>query len=229
MKFCIERGNIVHCDTDAIVLPANEMLREGSGASTAIFQAAGRNELKKACKGMKLPLEVGMAVPTSGYNLKAAFIIHAVVPRWIDGEHNEYELLSSAYRSSLEVADRMKCQSVAFPLLASGNNGFDRELAFRIATESIKAFEASSLTVVKLIVFDEEMAVYVRAQGYDVDNRFTATGMKKAGIVAKGVAKDFLNDALQMGLDFINDEDNRKKIIKAGVEIAVLVIGKAAK
>lgn len=69
---------------------------------------------------------VGMAVQTSGYDLKTEFIIHAVVPSWIDGEHNEYELLSADYRSSLEIADRMKCQSIAFPLLASGNNGFDR-------------------------------------------------------------------------------------------------------
>ncbi len=101
MDFCIERGNIVHCDTDAIVLPANTMLKEGSGTSHAIFSAAGRSKLTKACKGIKVPLEVGMAVPTSGYNLKASFIIHAVVPKWIDDSHNEYELLSTAYRSSL--------------------------------------------------------------------------------------------------------------------------------
>lgn len=173
MDFCVERGNIVHCDTDAIVLPANKMLREGPGASRAIFTAAGRNELKKACSQMKLPLETGMAVPTSGYKLKASYIIHAVVPKWIDGNHQEYEMLCSAYRASLEVSDRMRCSSIAFPLLAAGNNGFDRELAFRIAAETIRSFEASNLEQAKLIVFDEETAVFVRAQGYEVVNRFT--------------------------------------------------------
>ncbi len=72
-----------------------------------------------------------MAVPTAGYNLRADFIIHAVVTKWVDGNQNEYELLGSAYRSSLEIADKMKCRSIAFPLLAAGNNGFDKELAFK--------------------------------------------------------------------------------------------------
>ena len=131
MDFQIERGNIAHCDTEAIVLPANGMLREGSGASHAIFDAAGRTDLRKACAGIKTPVGVGMAVPTAGYNLRADFIIHAVVTKWVDGNQNEYELLGSAYRSSLEIADKMKCRSIAFPLLAAGNNGFDKELAFK--------------------------------------------------------------------------------------------------
>lgn len=229
MDFLVERGNIVYCDTDAIVLPANSMLREGSGASRAIFTAAGKAELKKACAGVKTPVEVGMAVPTAGYNLEASFIIHAVVPKWVDGKHDEYELLSSAYRSSLEVSDRMKCKSIAFPLLASGNNGFDRELAFRIAAESIKAFEPSYLETVKLIVFDAEMAVFVQSLGYDVINRFTPSAKEKAAKAAKGIAKDFVKDAIKMGMDFINDEDNRKMIINAGVSIVCAIIGGIAK
>ncbi len=71
MELLIERGNIVHCDTDAIVLPANSMLKEGSGASHAIFSAAGKKDLTKACEGIKVPVEVGMAVPTGGYKLDA--------------------------------------------------------------------------------------------------------------------------------------------------------------
>ena len=42
MKFDLVKTNIINIHTDAIVLPANEMLKEGSGASTAIFEAAGR-------------------------------------------------------------------------------------------------------------------------------------------------------------------------------------------
>lgn len=40
---------------------------------------------------------MGSAVPTLGYNLPAKYIIHAVVPRWIDGMHNEYDLLSTTF------------------------------------------------------------------------------------------------------------------------------------
>ena len=37
MKLTIVKGNIVHIHADAIVLPANPSLKEGAGASKAIF------------------------------------------------------------------------------------------------------------------------------------------------------------------------------------------------
>ena len=50
MKFDLVKSNIINVTADAIVLPANSMLKEGSGASAAIFEAAGRKDLTKACK-----------------------------------------------------------------------------------------------------------------------------------------------------------------------------------
>ncbi|MDO4492166.1 MAG: macro domain-containing protein [Lachnospiraceae bacterium] len=131
MKLRFLKGDITDIRTDAIVLPANKHLKEGSGASEAIFKAAGRKELTKACAKIGF-CEIGSAVPTLGYGLKSKYIVHAVVPKWVDGNHNEYDFLSSAYLSALELADVMDCKSIAFPLLASGNNGFDLELAFEI-------------------------------------------------------------------------------------------------
>ena len=61
--------------------------------------------------------------------LDANYIIHAVVQKWIDGEQQEYDYLSAAYLSVMNVADIMGCESIAFPLLESGNNGFDLNLA----------------------------------------------------------------------------------------------------
>ena len=88
MKFDLVKTNIVNVSADAIVLPANEKLKEGSGTSTAIFEAAGRKQLTQACKKIG-SCEVGSAVPTLAYNLNAKYIIHAVVPKWIDGNHDE--------------------------------------------------------------------------------------------------------------------------------------------
>ena len=67
---------------------------------------------------------------TLAYNLDAQYIVHAVVPKWIDGTHDEYEELCAAYLSALNIADVMRCESIAFPLLAAGSNGFDLDLAF---------------------------------------------------------------------------------------------------
>lgn len=80
MNFEILKTNIVCVTADAIVLPANTALKEGSGVSTAIFQAAGRRQLTKACEKIG-SCEVGSAVPTLAYELDAKYIIHAVVPR----------------------------------------------------------------------------------------------------------------------------------------------------
>ena len=48
MQFNVVKTNIVNIAVDAIVLPANEHLKEGSGTSKAIFEAAGRKALTKA-------------------------------------------------------------------------------------------------------------------------------------------------------------------------------------
>ena len=49
MEFTIVNNNIAMMHASAIVLPANSMLIEGAGASTAIFEAAGREKLTRAC------------------------------------------------------------------------------------------------------------------------------------------------------------------------------------
>ena len=97
------RGNILNVLSEAIVLPANTALREGSGVSTAIFQAAGRKQLTEACRKIG-SCEEGRAVVTPGFDLKADYIIHTVVPRWIDGQHGEYERLCASYLAALNVA-----------------------------------------------------------------------------------------------------------------------------
>ena len=48
MDFEIVRNDITNMKADAIVLPANTYLKEGSGTSQAIFEKAGRAKLEKA-------------------------------------------------------------------------------------------------------------------------------------------------------------------------------------
>ena len=234
MKFSVVKANIVNLNVDAIVLPANEQLREGSGASRAIFKAAGRMALTKACKEIG-HCNMGSAVPTLGYNLKSKYIIHAVVPRWVDGEHGEYDLLSSAYLASLNIAEIMRCESVAFPLLASGNNGFDKELAIQIAKESIGQFEGETLKQVYLVVFDDSVEILMRMQGFDVTvpSEQLAINEKKAEQRAKfqqlfadgkDVAQQALDDHVHKALEWLKEEENQEKLLNWGVAIAQLVL-----
>ena len=236
MQLSVIKANIVNLNVDAIVLPANEQLREGSGASRAIFKAAGRMALTKACKEIG-HCNMGSAVPTLGYNLKSKYIIHAVVPQWVDGEHGEYDLLSSAYLASLNIAEIMRCDSIAFPLLASGNNGFDKELAIQIAKESIGLFTGESLKKVYLVVFDDSVEILMRMQGFDVtvpseqlviDKQKAAQRAKFQQLFAEGkdVAQKVLDDQIHKALVWLKDEKNQEKLLQWGIAIAQIVLKK---
>ena len=239
MKFKIIKANIVDVASDAIVLPANEALKEGSGTSKAIFTAAGRKELTKACKELG-HCNTGSAIPTLAYNLSSKYIIHAVVPKWIDGEHSEYDLLSSAYLASLNIAEVMGCESVAFPLLASGNNGFDKQLAIRIAEESIKSFEGVNLKKVFLVVYGDTMETYMKSLGYNVlvipahvkmnDKKIHHQDKQKKLIAdGKDVAQDILEAQLEKAIEWIKKPENQKILFEAGIAVFKLAFKKIKK
>lgn len=239
MKFKIIKANIVDVASDAIVLPANEALKEGSGTSKAIFTAAGRKELTKACKELG-HCSTGSAIPTLAYNLSSKYIIHAVVPKWIDGEHSEYDLLSSAYIASLNIAEVMGCESVAFPLLASGNNGFDKQLAVRIAEESIKSFEGVNLKKVFLVVYGDTMETYMKSLGYNVlvipahvkmnDKKIHHQDKQKKLIAdGKDVAQDILEAQLEKAIEWIKKPENQKILFEAGIAVFKLAFKKIKK
>lgn len=230
MEFEIVKANIVDIVADAIVLPANTKLKEGSGTSTALFKAAGRKQLTQACKKLG-GCDVGSAVPTLAYDLDAEFIIHAVVPKWVDGKHDEYNLLSSAYLFSLELADTMGCTSIAFPLLASGNNGFDPELAFQIAKENIELFKEKNINKAILVIYDDDIAVMVRKAGYsysllpeDIEKRRLRLEHKKKQkqLFKEGmeVAQQLLEEQLQKGIDYLKVPENRQKLFDDAVKVA---------
>lgn len=230
MKFVLVKTNIANMCADAIVLPANTRLKEGSGASAAIFEAAGRKNLTKACNKLGF-CEVGSAVPTLAYDLEAKYIIHAVVPKWIDGKHNEYDLLSSAYLSALQVADIMGCESIAFPLLASGNNGFDLELAFQIAKGSIESFTGTRIKKVILVIFGNRITSIVKEYGYEVleipenikkEERKLAHKERSQKLAddSKEIIHTFFEDQMQKGIYYYKDEENREKVIATGVTVA---------
>lgn len=239
MKFDVVQNDITNMTVDAIVLPANEKLKEGSGTSKAIFTKAGRKELTKACRDLG-SCKMGEAVPTLAFNLDANYIIHAVVPKWIDGEHQEYDYLSAAYLSALNVADIMGCESIAFPLLASGNNGFDLGLAYDIAKSSIESFDGVNLKKVILVIYGDNIATFMKGKGVTVVNLQHAPKIdkvkeehklkaKQLGAEGKQVAAKIFEEQIAKALDYLKDEKNREKVVQAGIAIAQLAIKLATK
>lgn len=153
MPFYIVHGDITKMKTDAIVNAANTHLTMGNGVCGAIFSAAGAKALQKECKS-KAPCATGNAVITKGYAL-AKYIIHTVGPVYIDGKHNESELLKAAYKNSLELAKKYKCNSVSFPLISAGIFGYPKIEALKLAKDTINEFINKNNMDVYLVLFDK--------------------------------------------------------------------------
>ncbi len=153
MPFLMIRNDITKVTADAIVNPANRNLLQGSGTSRAIYQTAGEQELTAACEAIG-HCEPGGAVCTPAFGLPAKYIFHAVCPAWHGGGFGEAEQLAGAYHSALELAAEYHCESVAFPLLSSGNYGYPKEQAFRIAVDTITQYVMEHDLTVYLVLYD---------------------------------------------------------------------------
>ena len=154
MPFLMIRNDITKVTADAIVNPANRNLLQGSGTSRAIYQAAGEQELTAACEAIGY-CEPGRAVCTPAFGLPAKYIFHAVCPAWHGGFFGEAKQLAGAYHSALELAAEYHCESVAFPLLSSGNYGYPKEQAFRIAVDIITQYVMEHDLTVYLVLYDQ--------------------------------------------------------------------------
>lgn len=153
----IEKTSITDLDTDVIVNAANEGLWAGGGVCGAIFRAAGHQQLQDACDRIG-HCDTGSAVITPGFQLKATYIIHAVGPRYRDGNHSEPEHLYRAYRKSLELALENGCASIGFPLISAGIFGYPAEQAWQVAIQACRDYinEGNAIDIV-FAVLDDRM------------------------------------------------------------------------
>lgn len=154
MPFEIVRNDIVNMQVDAVVNTANPNPVIGAGVDSGIHKKAG-HELLVARQKIGC-IDFGDAAITPGFDLDARYVIHTVGPVWKDGSHREEQILSSCYRNSLTLAKEHGCESIAFPLIATGNYGFPKPLALQIAVREISTFLLENEMQVYLVVFGKE-------------------------------------------------------------------------
>ena len=157
-KLTLIKGDITQQHSDAIVNAANSSLMGGGGVDGAIHRSGGPKILEECMKIVskqgKLP--AGKAVITSGGNLSAKYVIHTVGPIWQNRANDESQLLASAYRESLKLADINKLQSISFPSISTGAYGYPVDQAAKVALQTVMAFlkTATSIKEVVFVLFD---------------------------------------------------------------------------
>ena len=148
-------GDITKQSVDAIVNAANCSLLGGGGVDGAIHRAAGP-ELLAECR-MLHGCETGKAKITKGYRLPTKHVIHTPGPVWHGGNKGEAELLTSCYRSCLELASENGCRTVDFPSISTGVYHFPLDKAAAIASKTIKEYLDAHPEIerVRMVCFDE--------------------------------------------------------------------------
>lgn len=152
MPFEIIRNDITTMAADAIVNTANPAPVIGAGTDFAVHKAAGPKLLEARKKIGEIP--VGGCRSTKAYDLPAKYVLHTVSPAWQDGTHDELALLRRAYDAALSEAKRLRCRSVAFPLMAAGSYGFPMDHALSIAISAFTDFLLTNEMQITLVIFN---------------------------------------------------------------------------
>ena len=151
------QGDITQQQIDAIVNAANSRLGGGGGVDGAIHRAGGPSLMRETRDLYPDGCPTGSAVATTAGNLQAQFVFHAVGPVWRGGQHGEPELLASAFRRCLTLADENNCRSIAFPAISTGVYGYPVDLAAEASIGVVRDFLIDKETpkTVKFVLFDQ--------------------------------------------------------------------------
>jgi O-acetyl-ADP-ribose deacetylase (regulator of RNase III) len=154
------QGDITEMDTDAIVNAANKDLVLGAGVAGAI-RSKGGPTIQEECNRVG-GAPVGGAAITTGGNLKARYVIHAVGPRM--GEGDEDQKLADATSNSLHLAQEEGLKSIAFPAISTGIFGFPKDRCARImlstVAETLKKEETTLEEVIFCLWGEESLQVF---------------------------------------------------------------------
>ncbi len=128
-------GDITEMETDAIVNAANEYLAHGGGVAGVIARKGGPTIQRESDEWVRRhgPVPTGSAAITSGGYLKARYVIHAVGPVYDrTAPERSAQLLASAVRAALRMADEHNLKSIALPAISTGIFGYPMEEAAEV-------------------------------------------------------------------------------------------------
>ncbi|KAI9496086.1 A1pp-domain-containing protein [Zychaea mexicana] len=145
-KLGLSAQDITKLDVDAIVNAANNSLLGGGGVDGAIHAAAGP-QLVEECRPLG-GCKDGDAKITKGYKLPAKHVIHTVGP-----QSEKKNVLISCYQRCLEVLVDNGLRSIAFPCVATGVYGYDKERGANVALGTVRRFLEKNPEKIDKVIF----------------------------------------------------------------------------
>jgi len=152
----IIQGDITTSNAEAIVNAANNHLWMGAGVAGAIKRAGGKEIEDEAIS--KGPIPVGSAIETNAGKLKAKYVIHAVVmgQDLVTNEH----YIREATKSVLNLCEKLKLSSVAFPALGTGVGGFPLDECAEIMINEVLKFNPVYLKEVQFYLLGNAAQIF---------------------------------------------------------------------
>jgi O-acetyl-ADP-ribose deacetylase (regulator of RNase III) len=151
-------GDLTQENVDAIVNAANAQLIHGGGLAAAIVRTGGNTIQEESNSWVREHGPVSHAQPaiTGGGSLPCRHVIHAVGPRW--GEGDEDAKLQTAVQGALSLANREQFQTIALPAISTGIFGFPKERGANVIVDAIAEFcgqnRESSLDEIRITLID---------------------------------------------------------------------------
>lgn len=134
-------------NVDGIVYYARPDLTLGTGFGTAISSQGGlkvQADLKKIGD-----VNVTDVVVTSGGNLHARYILHAVGPRF--QEEDDEKKLRTTTLNALRKSEEYEMQKIAFPAMGAGFYGIPLEVCARVTMGAVREFLEKAATLEEVI------------------------------------------------------------------------------
>ena len=154
-------ADVTRLEVDAIANAANTQLRHGGGVAGAISRAGGPAVQRESDEQAPIPL--GAAVETTAGEMPARWVIHAATMEL--GGPTSGEIIETATRSTLAVAERLGCRSLALVAFGTGVGGFPLDEAARLMVGAARAHDGELERIVFAVHGDEAERAFREAVG----------------------------------------------------------------
>lgn len=131
----VVQGDITAMDVDAILTFIPETLEYRGALNEAIHDAAGQAMDDFVLDHIYKP-KPGDIYAVPGFNMPADHILFGITPDWrADFERDDRDLLNCV-RAAMMQARAMELETLAIPMVASGNHGFPKPRAARLIVKA---------------------------------------------------------------------------------------------